>query len=62
MKRDYAVSDPSSMEAVRSVSGVSSIAAVLSRIKRKDTPPPYEDPPSYEVAVQMERGQITFIL
>ena len=24
-------------------------------MKRKDTPPPYEDPPSYEVAIQLEK-------
>jgi hypothetical protein len=31
------------------------MAAVLSRMKRKDTPPPpYEYPPSYNVVIQME--------
>ena len=40
---------------VLSISGISGMAAVLSSMKRKDTPPPpYEDPPSYEVAIQME--------
>ena len=36
-------------------SSVAGMADVLACIKRKDsTPPPYEDPPSYHVAVQME--------
>ena len=31
------------------------MAAVLAHMKRKDSPPPpYEDPPYYDVAVQME--------
>ena len=38
-----------------SVSGVAGMAAVFARLKKKETPPPpYEDPPSYDVAVQME--------
>ena len=38
-----------------SVSGVAGMAAVFARLKRKETPPPpYEDPPPYDVAVQME--------
>ena len=37
------------------ISGVAGMAAVFVRMTRKDTPPPpYEDPPSYNVAVQME--------
>eukprot|EP00092_Neocalanus_flemingeri_P035716 GFUD01038887.1.p1 GENE.GFUD01038887.1~~GFUD01038887.1.p1 ORF type:complete len:143 (-),score=35.56 GFUD01038887.1:24-452(-) len=36
------------------VSGVAGMAAVLARVKKKDTPPPYEDPPSYDVAMQMQ--------
>ena len=44
------------LESSGSVSGVSGMAAVLSSMKRKDTPPPpYEDPPSYEVAIQLEK-------
>ena len=44
------------MQLEGSLPGVSGMAAVVSSRKRKDTPPPpYEDPPSYEVAVQMER-------
>ena len=36
-------------------SGVAGMAAVLARMKRKDSPPPpYEDPPSYHFALQME--------
>ena len=43
-------------ESSGSVSGVSGMTAVLSSMKRKDSPPPsYEDPPSYEVAIQIER-------
>jgi hypothetical protein len=37
------------------VTSVVGMAAVFSKMKRKDTPPPpYEDPPSYHVAVQIE--------
>ena len=43
------------VNAQEQISGVAGMAAVLVRMKRKDTlPPPYEDPPSYDVAVQME--------
>ena len=35
-------------------SSVAGMAAVLARMKRKDSPPTYEDPPSYHVALQME--------
>ena len=38
-----------------SESTISGLAGVLSQMKRKDSPPPpYEDPPSYHLAVQME--------
>ena len=37
------------------ISSVAGMAAVFVRMTRKDTPPPpYEDPPSYDVAVQVE--------
>ena len=42
------------VEAQEAVSGVAGMAAVLAWMKRKDSPPPYEDPPSYHVALQME--------
>ena len=29
---------------------------MMERMKRKDNPPPYEDPPSYSVAIQMENS------
>ena len=42
-------------EQAEAVSNVGGMAGVLSGMKRKDTPPPpYEDPPSYHLAVQME--------
>ena len=35
--------------------GAPGMAAVAARMKRKETPPPpYEDPPSYSVAMQMQ--------
>ena len=43
------------LESQESGFGVGGMGAVLARMKRKDSsPPPYEDPPSYDVAVQME--------
>jgi hypothetical protein len=43
------------------------MAAVFARLKRKETPPPpYEDPPSYDVAVQIEieltKSDLKFVL
>ena len=37
------------------ISNVAGMAAVLTRLKRKDTPPPpYENPPSYNVGLKVE--------
>ena len=56
--REVEESDLISPVVVLSISGISGMAAVLSSMKRKDTPPPpYEDPPSYEVAIQMEENE-----
>ena len=54
-QRDDEESDPNNREQPEPVPGVGGMVAVLARMKRKDTPPPpYEDPPSYDVAIQIK--------
>ena len=44
-----------SSTSVESLSRISGVAAVWTRLQRKDTPPPpYEEPPSYDIALEIE--------